>query len=366
MRWFRTLTDFAWDTIERKRADNALVESEEKFRTLADWTYDWENWLDPQGKVVYTSPSCGRITGFSPEDFMNDPNLLLQIIHPDDRQFYEEHTQVIHDQSIGPLSVEYRIIAKDGSEHWIEHICRPLYGKDNRYLGRRVSNRDITERKLAEEAIKEHEQKESLLAQAIHTMQMDIARDLHDTVGQNISYLRMKLDHMVENELLTDPDLALDIKRMNEVANESYDMIRGTLIVLQSEDAHDLSLLFARYAAQIEARSMFKVDFASHGKPKPVSSDQMRQLFYVFREILSNIEKHANASQVALDLTWDEDRMTLVIFDNGRGFDSTDPHSGHYGLQFIKDRMDSINGSVSIYSTIDSGSEIIIQVPYEQ
>ena len=150
---------------------------------------------------------------------MNDPNLLLQIIHPDDRQFYEEHTQVIHNQSIGPLSVEYRIIAKDGSEHWIEHICRPLYGKDNRYLGRRVSNRDITERKLAEEAIKEHEQKESLLAQAIHTMQMDIARDLHDTVGQNISYLRMKLDHMVEKELLTDPDLALDIKRMNEVAN---------------------------------------------------------------------------------------------------------------------------------------------------
>ena len=96
------------------------------------------------------------------------------------------------------------------------------------------------------------------------------------------------------------------------------------------------------------------------------TADQMRQLFYVFREILSNIEKHANASQVALDLTWDEDRMTLVVFDNGRGFDLTDPHSGHYGLQFIKDRMDLINGSVSIYSAIDSGSEIIIQVPYEQ
>ena len=123
----------------------------------------------------------------------------------------------------------------------------------------------------------------------------------------------MKLDHMVEKELLTDPDLALDIKRMNEVANESYDMIRGTLIVLQSEDAHDLSLLFARYAAQIEARSMFKIDFASRGKPKPVLPTKCVSYSTFFVALHS--KKHANASQVALDLNWDEDRMTLVIFD---------------------------------------------------
>ena len=362
------LADFAWDAIERKRAENALVESEQKFRTFVDWTYDWEIWLDPQGNIVYTSPSCGRITGFSSEDFIVDSNLMIRIIHPHDRQLYKEHQQVVHNESTGPMSMEYRIIARDGSEHWIEHLCRPLYGKDNRYLGRRVSNRDITERKQAEEAIRERDHKANLLAQTIHTMQMDIARDLHDTVGQNISYLRMKLDHMVEKGLLTDPDVALvDIKSMRDVANESYDMMRGTLAVLQSEDASDLSHLFARYAAQIEERSTFKIDFASHGKPKPVSANRMRQLFYVFREVLSNIEKHANASQVSLDMTWDEEFMTLVIFDNGRGFDSTNSdYSGHYGLQFIRDRLDLLNGSISIYSANDSGADIIIQVPYEE
>ena len=53
-----TFADFAWDVIERKRAENALQQSEEKFRTFVDWTYDWEQWLDPNGKIVYTSPSC--------------------------------------------------------------------------------------------------------------------------------------------------------------------------------------------------------------------------------------------------------------------------------------------------------------------
>ncbi len=309
------------DVTDRKRGEAALRESEQKFRTFVDWTYDWEIWLDPQGNIIYSSPSSGRITGFSFEDFVADPNLMLRMIHPDDRLFYEEHQQSVHNESIGPLNVEYRIIDRDGNEHWIEHICRPLYGIDNRYLGRRISNRDITERKQAEEDIRERDRKANLLTQTIHTMQMDIARDLHDTVGQNISYLRMKLDYLVEKGIHTDPEIALDVKRMSDVANESYDMMRGTLAVLQSEDANDLSLLFARYAAQIEERSTFKIDFASHGKPKPVSANQMRQLFYVFREVLSNIEKHASASQVSLDLTWDEEFMTLVIFDNGRGFE---------------------------------------------
>ncbi len=350
---------------QREKNELALRRSEEKFRALADWTYDWEIWQDPQGVIVYTSPSCERITGYHPEDFIAYPNLLIQIVHPTDRPFYEEHLEVIHNESVGPLIVEYRILSQDGSEHWIEHICRPLYGKENQYLGRRISNREITLRKRAEMDVKGREQKEKMLTQTIHTMQMDIARDLHDTVGQNISYLRMKLDHIVEKEFLTDPDIAQDIKRMSEVANESYDMIRGTLTVLQSEDATDLSRLFARYAAQIEERSTFKFDFASHGNPKPLSANQMRQLFYVFREILSNIEKHSNASHVSLDLTWEEKFMTFVIFDNGRGFDSADLHSGHYGLQFIRDRLESMNGSISIYSEVGSGADIIIQVPYE-
>jgi PAS domain S-box-containing protein len=123
------------DITERKQAEEALRESEEKFRTLVNWTYDWEFWIDPQGDLVYISPSCKRITGFSPEQFTADPGLMKSIIHPKDRSIFEEHLCLIHRDSAGVEKIEYRITTQDGKECWIEHICRPLFGPDNQYLG---------------------------------------------------------------------------------------------------------------------------------------------------------------------------------------------------------------------------------------
>ena len=362
-----TLADFAWDIIERKRVEDALRKSEEKFRTLVDWTYDCEQWVDPQGNIEYISPSCERITGYRPEDFIADPNLLARIVHPDDRQFYEEHKQLVHDETAGINNVEYRIIARDESEHWIDHICRPLFGRDNRYLGRRVSNRDITVRKQAEKEISERNQKENLLTQTIHTMQIDIARDLHDTVGQNIGFLRMRLDHLSETGLQTQLDMKSEIENMSKVADESYDLIRGTLAVLKSGGLADPLTLFIQYANQVEERSLFKIDVSSQGEPRPLAPNQVRQLFFVFREALSNIEKHANASKVSVGLDWDDDDLVLLIVDNGRGFrlDNTQVRN-HYGLKFMQERIESLNGVFSVETKDGKGTRIKITLPYEK
>ena len=360
-----TFADFAWDIIERKRAENALRESEEKFRTLVDWTYDWEQWVDPQGNIVYTSPSCERITGWSPKEFISDPHLLIDVVHPDDRQSYEVHKQLVHDETAGISNVEYRIIARDGSERWIDHICRPLFGKDDRYLGRRVSNRDITARKLVEKEIRERNQNENMLTQTLHTMQIDIARDLHDTVGQNISYLRMKLEHLAEADLHTKHDMKMEIKNMRSVADETFDLIRGTLDVLQSGGLVDPLTLFIQYANQIEERSPFRINVSSQGEPRPLAPIQVRQLFFVFREALSNIEKHAKASHVSVEFIWDDDNLALRIMDDGQGFRLDDTQvRRHYGLKFMRERIELLKGVFSIQSTNSIGTRIKISLPY--
>jgi PAS domain S-box-containing protein len=362
-----TFADFAWDIIERKQAEDALRESEQKFRTLVDWTYDCEQWVDPQGKIVYISPSCERITGYHPEDFISDSDLLAQIVHPDDRNFYREHHQLVHDETASISSVEYRIVGRDGSVRWIEHNCRPLFGEDNRYLGRRVSNRDITGRKLAEKEIMERNQKENMLTEVIHTMQLEIARDLHDTVGQNIGFLRMRLDHLSEADKQAHLDLNAEITNMLKVANESYDLIRGTLTVLQSGGLADPLKLFIQYANQVEERSPFKIDVSSQGEPRPLAPNQVRQLFYVFREALSNIEKHANASQVSVELIWDDVNLALMIADNGRGFRLDDTQvRNHYGLKFMRERIESLNGIFSVQTKEGQGTRIKITLPYEK
>jgi len=361
-----TLADFSWDIVKQKQAGDELRKNEEKLRTLTDWTYDWELWLDPSGEIVYNSPSCERITGYSSNEFKVNPELLIDIVHPEVRDLYREHHQLVHDKSADVEKIEYCILTRNGEERWIEHICRSVFSDDGHYLGRRVSNRDITQRKQAEREIKDRNQKEKMLTQTIHTMQLDIARDLHDTIGQNIGFLRMKLDYLSGKSGIKKADMLTELQSMTKAANESYDLIRGTLAVLQSSDSSDLFRIFSRYAEQIEERSAIQVEFSNNGDPRPLSPKRMRQLFYIFREALTNIEKHAQASRVSISIGWDKDCLLLVVSDNGKGFDPFDIHyGGHYGLKFMRERAELLNGSMNIHSAADSGTNLMIQVPYE-
>jgi PAS domain S-box-containing protein len=143
------------DITERKRAEEKLKQSELRFRTVADFNYDWETWRGPDGTYVYVSPSCERISGYRPEEFMDDPDLLIRIAHPDDRDALISH---VEEELISEhvMKLEFRIIDRNGSEHWISHICQPVHKEDGTSLGPRASNRDITERKKAEAELSKH------------------------------------------------------------------------------------------------------------------------------------------------------------------------------------------------------------------
>lgn len=134
---------------ERKNMEKALEESERHFRTVADFTYDWEFWSDPEGAFLYVSPSCERITGYSVMDFMQNPNLIFEIVHEDDREILEKHLK-LESENDGVLEVHFRIIDKSGEVRWISHVCQAVYDSEGHYLGRRASNRDSTRRILAE------------------------------------------------------------------------------------------------------------------------------------------------------------------------------------------------------------------------
>jgi PAS domain S-box-containing protein len=146
------------DITERKRAEEALRISEEKYRTVADFTYDWEAWRGPDGKYVYVSPSCKRITGYAAEEFQSDADLVLKITHPHDiSKMHEHRDEVAHQTERMALEFEFRIITANGETRWINHTCVPVYGKNGDFLGRRENNRDVTERKRAELALRDSE-----------------------------------------------------------------------------------------------------------------------------------------------------------------------------------------------------------------
>ncbi len=148
------MVELTLEISEHKRAEEALRASEERFRTVADFTYDWEYWVAPNGDFVYVSPSCEQITGYCPDEFQRDPRIVEMMAHPDDRSLVKRHlTEEFESQEA--ISMEFRIITQSGEERWIGHICQPVYSTDGRWLGRRASNRDITQEKRIEKALRE-------------------------------------------------------------------------------------------------------------------------------------------------------------------------------------------------------------------
>jgi PAS domain S-box-containing protein len=132
-----------------KSREEDLRWSEERFRTFADTTYDWETWRAPDGKYVYVSPSCERITGYRSEEFMADPSLVARIVHPEDQAITSKHfLEDFRAQDV--LHIDFRIITRTGEERFISHYCQGVFGRDGEWLGRRASNRDISIRKRAE------------------------------------------------------------------------------------------------------------------------------------------------------------------------------------------------------------------------
>ena len=139
-------------------AQQSLQNLYTRFRIIADNAYDWEYWLDVDGQYLFYSPSCERITGYKPDDFRFNPDLLHQIIHPDDLPAWQKHCEEEAKEKT-VKEIEFRIQHPNGSTVWIGHVCQPVYDWQNHYIGTRGSNRDITAQKLAGQALQSSEQR---------------------------------------------------------------------------------------------------------------------------------------------------------------------------------------------------------------
>jgi diguanylate cyclase (GGDEF)-like protein/PAS domain S-box-containing protein len=156
--------EYARDITKRRNAEEALRVSEERFRTVADFTYDWEYWQGMDKRMIYVSPSCERITGYAQDDFMNDPGLIEKIVHKEDiEKLRREISGCIEKNS--KFETNFRIINRSGKTVWINHVCLPIHDKEGRPLGLKVSNRDITKSREYEAELQVYREKLELLVE---------------------------------------------------------------------------------------------------------------------------------------------------------------------------------------------------------
>ncbi|MUM77263.1 EAL domain-containing protein [Pseudodesulfovibrio sp. F-1] len=157
--------------LQRERLLDALRSGEERYRTIADFAYDWEMWIDTDGGVVYCSPACERISGHPPERFFERPGLLREVIVPEDREAWDKYLIFINTEVGG--SLDFRIVTRSGQTRWIGVVGRAVSGIGMKPLGIRCSFRDITDRKEMEEQLRHQALHDPLTELANRTLCLD-------------------------------------------------------------------------------------------------------------------------------------------------------------------------------------------------
>ncbi|MCG8620279.1 MAG: PAS domain S-box protein [Desulfobacterales bacterium] len=154
------------DDREQQHYQETLRKNQEKFRAIADYTVDWESWLDPTGELLWINPAVETITGYTMAEFSGGDTIydtLGRIVMPDTLHQANQLLSEVLEKRQSINDIHFQLRKKDGTHCWVSFSCRPIYSETGQYLGIRTSIRDITGTKEAEKKIARSEQRLALV-----------------------------------------------------------------------------------------------------------------------------------------------------------------------------------------------------------
>lgn len=348
---------------ERVRAEEALRESETKYRIIADNTRDWEWWLGPDAGFIYVSPSCKGVTGYGPEDFVSDPDLINRIVHPEDREFFGAHLHEV-DRELKGGEIEFRVVRPDGAIRWIAHVCRPVFDDRGHFLGHRGSNRDITEKRAAEEALRDSEKALRFLSEQLlavqETEKKRIARELHDGINQTLAAIKFGLERKLDQ---MDRKLAPDgvsLENIIALVHNGIEEARRIQMDLRPAILDDLGILATISWLTREFQKVYnhiRIETHTDVDEDCISESLKVVLFRILQEALNNVAKHSGADTVRVSLGKRGDKIELLVADNGVGFDIGSARRG-LGLTSMRERTELSSGVFEIRSSTGQGTTV--------
>ena len=362
-----------WAAVDHARAEMALRDTQERFALaldigeLASW--DW----DLRTNVVTWNERHFLIQGYSVNEVAPSYDAWLARVHPADREATVANVQRAK-ANRQTFQHEYRTLRPDGSIRWCAARGRFFYEGDEprRMIG--VLG-DITDRKLAQASLEKRVRERTAevqdlfrrLVSAQEEERRRIARDIHDHLGQQMTALRMNLETL-RTQAATYPTLVEQADRTQRIAEEldqSIDFLTWQLrpAVL---DHLGLSAALRNLVSGWSERFGIPADFDVSGiEEVKLTKDVEANLYRIAQEALHNVAKHAGATQVSVVLTQRDGHLTLVVDDNGRGFDSdamVQPN-GNVGLGLIsmRERAALVGGHLDVDSS-DSGTSVYVRI----
>jgi len=314
------------DISSMKETSVRLRENERRYRIVSEYTYDWEYWLNPDRRIEYMSPSCQRITGFAREEFLADPRKLVGIVHPDDQASFLTHLER-EAEGLEICTTEFRILTRAGETRWLSHICQPIVEPDGTFLGRRASNRDITEAKtLQEERRRITERLETLYREVNHRVKNNLAA----IVG---------LIHLEADRGAAGSSRASSLADLESRINSLLEL-HTLLSACNWEPVPVAELLdrVVRTAISPKGEGCCRPAISDLSGLR-VGSEAANPLALIFNELATNTMKYAcrgdDGCSIAIDLQPEGDRCRLVYRDSGPGYPMAVLAQGGVGLRSV-------------------------------
>ncbi len=348
------------DITDRKLADNALRESEARFRRIADalpvaiWmseadgarTYFNQQWLQMTGRALDQEVGTGWLEG----------------VHPEDRPgFLTTYLQAIAERQA--FCTEYRIRRFDGEYRWLMVTGIPRYTSDGVFDGYVGGCVDITDRREAEQLARDLNRH---LIVAQEEERRRIARELHDHLSQQLALIAIDLQ-----QLSTSPpdDPATLVTALHEQWRRTAEIasdVHGISHRLHPSKLEALGLVATvRSHCRDVSRQHFAVRFSEEDVPAAIPPDVALCVFRVLEEALNNVVRHSGASEADVALLSADGDLVLRVFDSGRGFGGSGSKLSGLGLVSMRERLQLVDGTLSITSAEGGGTLVEARVPLE-
>jgi PAS domain S-box-containing protein len=366
---------FMTDITEQRLAEDALRESEERFRQLAENIHEvfWLRSGDGR-ELIYVSPAYERIWGRTCESLYSNPAALREAIHVDDRESVKKGFFSARDEH-REYDEEYRIVRSDGTIRWIRDRGFPIF--DEAGSAYRIAGiaEDITASKRAEEQLRDYQRQLRSLASEVSLAEererRRIAAGLHDHVGQNLALARIKSGAL--RETLSSPEQVAAVDELRELLEHAIRDTRSLHLELSPPVVYELGLEAAVdwLAERFQRQHGIICDVHDDGDTKPIEDDIRVVLFQAVRELLFNVVKHAGVTRASISLRRRPPYIEAHVEDEGVGFEPSVAMSGRtegsgFGLFSICERINFLGGQVHVDSSPGKGTRVTIRAPLKE
>ncbi len=314
-------------------------------------------------QIVFVNPAFTKMTGYTAEEVIGKPSLILQT--PETQRISGIRDETSSRKAFLLESTAYR---KDGTRFNLEWQILPLRDERGKVTHCVSIQRDVTEKKKAEEQFAQYRQQLHSLASELSLTEererRQIAQNIHDHIGQTLAITKIRLGAL--KSTVDSDTLRESIDDIRALVDDTIHYTKSLTFELSPPILYEFGFEAAIewLAERMQKQHYVLFTFSSSKKPKPLTTDMSILLFQVARELFLNIVKHAQAHEVVVSLDGTADRIIMRIEDDGIGFDTSKiDTTWSFGFFSIRERLKYLGGSLQLHSEPEKGTRITVSAP---